>query len=194
MEHALLTGLGLAAPAGLNAYIPLLVLALVDRLSDRITLAPPFEAVSSTPGLLVLLVLLTIEIVVDKIPGLDHANDLVQSAIRPATGALLLVATAGGTTLDPWLAGLLGAVFTGSVHVAKARMRPAVTLGTGGMFNPLVSLGEDTIAVVASVGSLFLPVISLSLMAAFVLIAVSAVLRARRRAKQIRLTSTSLRR
>ena len=31
METAILTGIGLAAPAGLNAYIPLLTLALADR-------------------------------------------------------------------------------------------------------------------------------------------------------------------
>ena len=194
MEHALLTGLGLAAPAGLNAYIPLLVLALADRLSDRIALPPPFDAISSPPGLIVLLVLLTIEIAVDKIPGLDHANDLVQSAIRPATGALLLLATAGGTVIDPWLAGLLGAAVAGSVHAAKASIRPAVTLGSGGMFNPLISLGEDAIAVVASVGSIFLPILSVSLIAGFVLIAVAAVGRARRRPSRANSASTSLRR
>ena len=47
MENAILTGIGLAAPAGLNAYIPLLVLALADRVTTRITLTAPYDALSS---------------------------------------------------------------------------------------------------------------------------------------------------
>ncbi|MEA2524915.1 MAG: hypothetical protein QOF73_2142, partial [Thermomicrobiales bacterium] len=36
MENAVLTGLGLAPSAGLNAYIPLLIFALADRFTDRV--------------------------------------------------------------------------------------------------------------------------------------------------------------
>ena len=73
MEFALLTGLGLAAPAGLNAYIPLLVLALAARFSTAVTLASPFDVLSSTWAIVILLVLLTVELVVDKVPGLDNS-------------------------------------------------------------------------------------------------------------------------
>ncbi|MGI9254459.1 MAG: DUF4126 domain-containing protein, partial [Thermomicrobiales bacterium] len=79
METALLTGRGLAAPAGLNAYIPLLVLALADRLTTQVDLAAPFDALASTPVIIVLIALLTVEIVVDKIPGVDHVNDIIQT-------------------------------------------------------------------------------------------------------------------
>ncbi len=194
MEHALLTGLGLAAPAGLNAYLPLLVLALADRLSDRIVLATPYDAISSTPGLVVLLVLLTIEIGVDKIPGLDHANDLVQTAIRPAAGAVLLLATAGGGAINPWLAGLLGVAVAGSVHVAKATVRPVSTVGSGGLFTPLISLGEDVIAVVASVSAIFLPILTVGFLVLFAVFAVAAIRRARRGPAIERSASTNLRR
>jgi len=194
VEHALLTGLGLAAPAGLNAYLPLLVLALADRLSDRIVLATPYDAISSTPGLVVLLVLLTIEIGVDKIPGLDHANDLVQTAIRPAAGAVLLLATAGGGAINPWLAGLLGVAVAGSVHVAKATVRPVSTVGSGGLFTPLISLGEDVIAVVASVSAIFLPILTVGFLVLFAVFAVAAIRRARRGPAIERSASTNLRR
>ncbi len=185
MEHALLTGLGLAAPAGLNAYLPLLVLALADRFSDTITLEPPYDLLSSTGAIAVVVLLLTIEVVVDKVPGLDHANDLVQSAIRPAAGAVLAMAVAtaaagspagaavvpgGGADaggLNPVLAMLIGLVTAGAVHAAKATARPAVTLGTGGIGNPLVSVGEDLIAAVAAVVALFAPLLVLVLLVGF---------------------------
>ena len=194
MEHALLTGLGLAAPAGLNAYVPLLILALADRLSDRVALPPPYDAIASTPGLVVLLLLLTVEIGVDKVPGLDHANDLIQTVVRPAAGAFLLLATAGEGPLPPWLAGLLGVGVAGSVHLAKASVRPVSTLGTGGIFTPLISLGEDIVATTASISSIFLPILTIGFLLLFGVFAVWAILKAKRGAAMRFLGSTKLRR
>ena len=89
METAILTGIGLAAPAGLNAYIPLLALALADRATTQVTLHAPYDVLSSNIGIAILIVLLTIEIAVDKIPGVDHVNDIIQSFVRPAAGAIV---------------------------------------------------------------------------------------------------------
>ncbi len=44
---ALLTGFGLAGAAGLNAYLPLLIVALAGRFTDWIRLSPPFDALTS---------------------------------------------------------------------------------------------------------------------------------------------------
>lgn len=160
MENALLTGLGLAAPAGLNAYLPLLILALTDRLSSAVDLQRPYDALSSNWGIAIVTLLLTVEVVVDKIPGLDHANDLVQSAIRPAAGAVVaMAATSDSASINPVVPLVLGLLIAGAVHAAKAMARPVVTLATGGIGNPLVSLGEDGLAAVASVLALFLPVL-----------------------------------
>lgn len=194
MEHALLTGLGLAAPAGLNAYVPLLVLALADRVSERVTLPAPYDAIASTPGLILLVLLLTVEIAVDKVPGLDHANDLVQTAIRPAAGALLMLSTAGGVALEPWLAALLGIGAAGSIHLAKASVRPVSTVGTGGVFNPLISFAEDLVAVVASVSAIFLPILTVGFLLLFVLFAIWAIGKARRGPLFARGESMNLRR
>ena len=91
METALLTGLGLAAPAGLNAYLPLLIVGLGARFTDVIELSSPFTVLSSGWGLVVLTILLTIEIVLDKIPGVDHFNDIPQTFVRPFAGAVLMI-------------------------------------------------------------------------------------------------------
>ena len=178
MENAILTGIGLAAPAGLNAYIPLLALALADRATDRVTLTAPYDILSSNVGIAILLVLLTIEIAVDKVPGIDHLNDIIQTFIRPAAGAVVaLASTSGVVAVNPAIMLLLGLVLAGSVNAVKVTTRPAVTLGTAGVFNPVVSMVEDAAAIVASVIAIFLPTLVLVSLAIF---AVSSILLLRR--------------
>jgi hypothetical protein len=178
METAILTGIGLAAPAGLNAYIPLLALALADRATSRVTLHAPYDVLSSNLGIAILIVLLTIEITVDKIPGVDHINDLIQSLVRPAAGAVAALAATGGVvTINPAIMVLVGVVLAGSVNAVKVTTRPAVTLGTAGILNPVVSLAEDAIAVLASVVAILLPFLVILILALF---AVSSILLLRR--------------
>lgn len=168
MESAILTGLGLAPSAGLNAYIPLIALALADRFTNRITLGEPYDVISSTPGLAILLFLLTIELVVDKVPGADHINDLVGTAIRPIAGAFLMIAsTDSSDALNPVVAALLGLTLSGTVHGIKATSRPAVTASTGGFGNPFISLIEDFIAVTTSVLAILVPFAAVILLVAF---------------------------
>lgn len=160
MERALLMGLGLAAPAGLNAYLPLLVLALAARYSHFVTLARPYGFLDSWWAILLILVLLAVEVAVDKIPGLDHLNDIAQSAVRPAAGALLLMAvTYHVTSVNPAVAMVLGLLVAGSIHAAKALTRPVITVTTGGLGNPIVSLVEDGLATLASLVAIFAPVL-----------------------------------
>lgn len=195
MEYALLTGLGLAAPAGLNAYIPLLTLALADRITERVTLAAPFDALSSTPVILLLLALLTVEIVVDKVPGVDHLNDLVQTLIRPAAGAILMLATTtNAVELSPVLLAIVGILAAGGLHAAKATARPAVTLGTGGLFNPIVSMGEDMLALSASLAAIFVPLLAIAFLVLLVILAVWLARKARSRPQMTSTPSENLRR
>jgi hypothetical protein len=161
MESPFLTGLGLAGPAGLNAYIPLLVLAVADRVTNRIDLEQPYDFISSTWGIAIILLLLTVEVVVDKVPGFDHANDLLQSVIRPATGAVLLMAATNEQgVINPVVAMLLGLGTAGAVHAVKTVSRPAVTVSTAGAGNPIVSLIEDGVAIFASIMAILLPIIA----------------------------------
>lgn len=178
MENAILTGIGLAAPSGLNAYIPLLVLALADRATTKVTLHAPYDVLSSNAGIAVLVVLLTIEIAVDKIPGLDHVNDLIQSFVRPAAGAIVaLASTTGVVSVNPAVMLVLGLVLSGSVNAVKVTSRPAVTVGTAGILNPVVSVAEDIIATAASLVAIFIPSLVLLIVAIF---AVSSILLVRR--------------
>jgi hypothetical protein len=178
VETAILTGLGLAAPAGLNAYIPLLVLALADRATPLVNLSAPYDALSSNVGIALLVLLLTIEVAVDKVPGIDHLNDLVQSFVRPVAGAIVaLASTAGIVSISPAIMVLLGVVLAGSVNAVKVTTRPAMTVGTAGILNPFVSMAEDGAAVIASLIAIFVPLLVLVVLALF---ALSSILLVRR--------------
>lgn len=169
VESAILTGLGLSPSAGLNAYIPLITLALADRFTDRVKLDNPFDFISSTPGILILLFLLTIELVVDKVPGADHLNDIVQTVIRPVAGAFLMIAATNqqGDSFNAIVAGLIGVSLSGAVHGIKATSRPAITASTGGFGNPLISLVEDGIAAMTSVLAILVPIAAIILLLLF---------------------------
>lgn len=154
----ILTGIGLAAGSGLNAYLPLLILALADRFTTVIDLETPWNVFSSFWGLVVLLLVLPLELIPDKIARVDHVSDLVHSAIRPALGAAAFMAVASQEDDFHMVAAfLLGLVIAGAVHWIKASTRPGITEKTRGIGNPIVSLLEDALAAVFAVVAIFFP-------------------------------------
>jgi len=95
----LLTGAGLSAAAGLNAYIPLLLVGLGARFFDWVQLPPAWAWLSNEWVLVILGVLFVIEIVADKIPAVDTVNDWIQTIVRPTAGGILFgTGTSSSTT------------------------------------------------------------------------------------------------
>lgn len=166
-----LTGLssafGLAGSAGLNAYIPLLIVALAARFplnSPLLKLAEPYDVMGSWWAIGILSVLLLIEMTVDKIPAVDTLNDGIQTLIRPVAGAVLFAANANVITdVHPILALVAGLLVAGGVHTAKGVARPVVTATTAGTGNWAVSLVEDIISFFMSLLAVFIPIIALVL-------------------------------
>ncbi len=156
---------GLATAAGLNAYLPLLVVALLARFTDLITLEPPWDTLESWWVIGVLAVLLVIELLVDKVPAADTINDTIQTFIRPAAGAILFAASAGVISdASPVLALICGLLISGGVHAAKATARPVVTGATAGTLNPVVSTLEDIISLVLTILAILVPILALLLL------------------------------
>ena len=159
----LLTGIfsafGLSASAGLNAYIPLLAVSLLAKYTDLINLQHPWDTLSSWWIIGLLLVLSTIEFFADKIPAVNHINDIIQTFIRPAAGAIAFAASAKVITdVHPVLSMGLGLVVAGSVHAVKAvAVRPAISATTGGLANTPVSIAEDIISTIMSILAILLP-------------------------------------
>lgn len=163
------TAFGLATAAGLNAYLPLLIVALMARFTDLITLAPPWDALTSPWVIGLLAVLLAIEIVADKVPAVDHANDVIQTVVRPAAGAILFAANGNVISdMTPVLALILGILAAGSVHAAKATFRPVVTATTGGLGNPVVSTVEDIVSAALTFLAILVPVLTFVLLLALI--------------------------
>lgn len=176
---------GLAGSAGLNAYIPLLVVALAARfpLSDPLLeLRAPYDLLGNWWAISLIAVLLVIEIVADKIPAVDSVNDGIQTFVRPAAGAILFAGSANVITdIHPILALGAGLLLAGGVHATKAAARPMVTVTTAGVGNPVVSTLEDIVAAVVSVLAVVLPIIAAVLLLGALILILYAVRRWRRR-------------
>jgi len=175
------TAFGLSASAGLNAYLPLLVVALMGRFSDLITLRPPYDLLTNGWVIAVIAVLLGIEVLADKIVAVDTANDILQTFIRPTAGAVLFAGSASIISdVHPVLALICGLLVAGGVHAVKATVRPVVTATSGGVLNPAVSTLEDVAALVMSVLAILVPLLAAFLLGA-TCVAVVWWLRRRRR-------------
>jgi Domain of unknown function (DUF4126) len=156
------TAFGLSASAGLNAYIPLLAVGLIGHyFPQTLSLTKPWDTLASPWIILMLCVLVIIEMLADKVPAVNHINDLVQTFIRPAAGAVAFAASANVVTdVSPVLALACGLLVAGTVHVAKAgALRPAVTVTTGGAGNVPVSIAEDIVSTVLSIVAIILPIL-----------------------------------
>ncbi len=201
---AALTGAGLSAAAGLNAFIPLVLVGLFARFSTFLELPDSLLWLQSWPTIIIGLIFLASELVLDKIPGVDHVNDLIQTAVRPLVGGVIFAATSAAAEFDhgqfwtdnPLIAGIVGAVIAGLVHTGKATSRPAVNASTGGTGAPLASFAEDALAVGLSLVAIFMPILVTILLVAFAAAVYYFVTsgRRRRRRREVRLAQERLER
>jgi Domain of unknown function (DUF4126) len=184
-----LTGMGLSAAAGLNAYIPFLVVALGARFTDVLVLPSGYEWMESWWAIGIGAVLLAAEVVLDKVPAVDTVNDAIQTFIRPGMGGLIFAATTAASELDqstwmeenPWVSVVLGVVISGLVHTGKMAARPVVNLGTAGTGAPVVSTVEDGASLGLSVLALVAPVLTLVALVLLAWVLIWMWLRVRRR-------------
>ena len=168
MDSGIFAGIGLSAACGWNTFAPLLVLALADRVSDGAVLGfgqsntsdHPFAWIASIAGILVWLALMTLELILDKIPRVDHAVDVIGTVLRPATGALCFMAVGkSDDSIDIVLAMAVGMVIAGGIHWDKARRRLALASNSLGLGTPFVSMLEDSLSILIAVMSLILGIL-----------------------------------
>ncbi len=168
----LASAFGLSTSAGLNAYIPLLTVALLARFTGLIQLEEPWAALTNGWIIGLLVILLIIETLADKVPAVDTVNDVIQTVVRPTAGAILFAATTQETLhMSPILALGCGVILAGSVHALKTGSRPVLTATTGGTANPIASTIEDIVATVTSFVAIIFPYLILAWMFLLVLLA-----------------------
>ena len=175
----LLTGLGLSTAAGLNAYIPMLMLGLLARFTDIVHLPAGWSWMENGWVILIIAVLLVVEIVADKIPALDSVNDSVQTFVRPAAGGIVFGSGTAAQTAavsDPgqwarsggWVPVVIGVVVALAVHLTKTAVRPAANVATAGVAAPVLSTLEDVTSFGLVFIALLIPVLVLVIVAALI--------------------------
>ena len=176
---SLALGIGLAACAGIRAWLPLLLVGGLARWGV-ISLAPSFQFISGNRALILFGVATVVEIAGDKIPAVDHALDALSTVLRPAAGALLASSVLWSVS-DPLTALALGtAVGAPSAlvpHAAKSTLRIASTTFTGGLANPVLSVLEDAAALAMFVVTVLVPLLAATLVAVTAFFVVRKVLR-----------------
>jgi hypothetical protein len=160
-------GVGLAACAGLRAFLPLFVVGVAGRL-DVLPLSEPFAWLASAPALTVFGAAVLTELLADKVPVVDHLLDAAATVVKPVAGTVLAAAVM--TELSPLEATVLGLVagggVSGVVHLGKAKLRLLSTVTTAGTANPILSFGEDALAFAGSLLALAVPLLVLGALAA----------------------------
>ncbi|WP_261663148.1 DUF4126 domain-containing protein [Deinococcus sp. Marseille-Q6407] len=155
----LLPALGLSGAAGLNAYIPLLLVGLLAH-QGLVTLSPPFDLLGNPWTLLVIFAVGAVDFIGDKVPGIDHLLHLLSGWVAAAAGAILFASQSGLADVSPSLAAVLGLLVAGSVQAGRAAVRPAATTLTAGVGNPVLSTVEDGLSLGLSVLALFVPALA----------------------------------
>lgn len=198
----ILTGAGLAAAAGLNAYIPMLAIGLASRFLDAVALPPGWSWLENEWVLGILAVLLVVEFVADKIPAVDTVNDWVQTVVRPTSGGLVFGSGSASETVavtDPasffesnaWVPIATGVVLALGVHLAKMAARPLLNVATLGIAAPVASVAEDSASVLLAVLAVLLPLLLIIVIPALVVVAVLVVQKIRRRRRTPRYITVS---
>lgn len=188
----LMTGFGLASAAGLNAYIPLLSMGLLDRYTNLVHLPAGWSWLSNGWVIGIVAILLLVEIVADKIPALDSVNDTVQTFVRPTSGGIVFgsgTASQTAAVTDPgefartgqWVPVAIGVVTALVVHLTKSAVRPAANVATAGVAAPVLSTLEDFTSAGLTFVAILIPALVVVVLIALIWAAVWLLRRRRRK-------------
>ena len=158
-------GIGLAAIAGVRAYLPLIFVGLFARFG-LFTLPAPFGFLDDWLVIGALAVLALLESGLDKVPALAPILDYVQTPLRIVAGAVLFaVALQEGLDAGAIPELVAGGVIAGAVAVLKVVLRPASNAASAGVSGSFLSLIEDAVALLGAVIAVLVPLVPLFLVA-----------------------------
>ncbi len=181
---------GLALASGVNAYFPMLAFAIAARWLHLYKVNPSFSFITQTWFMVILAILALADLFADKIPVIDHIWDAIHTVIRPMAGAFVAAASDNrihvlpnttfmgthfmtmGINLSVTLVVVMviGGVLALMTHLTKASTRVASTATTAGLLNIVLSIIEDIGVVIATLLSLFAPVVMFVIVLLFVLV------------------------
>ena len=156
-------GLGLSAASGFRVFLPPMLLSgainfgLMDS-SGNLAMLDGWGAFS------LLLIAVVLEIGSYLIPWIDNLLDVVASPAAVVAGIALMGTVLGSeTNFDPivqWsIAAVGGGGAAGTVQAGTVATRAVSTGTTGGLANPIVSIGEAFMAILVTVLAILAPVL-----------------------------------
>ena len=169
--------------SGVNAYLTVALMNLLGRAG----VGDVPEELQGDGVLYAALVLYAIEFVVDKVPLLDSAWDVLHTVVRPAIASAIGVAVggdAGAVGIEEAFAGGGAGAMAFASHAVKASIRLGVNSSPEPASNIVVSLLEDGLVAGVTILALEHPmpaaIIALILLATGIALAVFLFKRARR--------------
>ena len=157
----------LAWASGIRLYLVIFVVGLAGYLG-YIDLPPGLGVIEHPWVIATAGVMLFMEFLVDKVPGVDSAWDAIHTFIRIPAGALL-AAGATGDTLSALTvaAGLLGGTVTAGTHFTKAGGRAMINASPEPFSNWTASFSEDAVVLSGIWFAFTHPLVFLFLLLAF---------------------------
>ena len=155
-------GLALAATCGLRAFLPLFAIGCLGA-TGQIELAQPYEWMQRPTALIGLGAAVLLEVAGDKFPMVDHVLDSAAVLVKPI--AAMVASASVMTDMDPMVTAVVGLLVGGTlaegVHLVKAKARLWSSALTASLANPVLSLLEDAVAVVATVVAFLAPLFAI---------------------------------
>lgn len=170
LSAAALAG-GMSWASGLRLYMTLFMAGMLGR-TGWLALPSALKVLESPWVLGVAGVLLVVEFLADKIPGVDSAWDAIQTFIRIPAGAILSVAALG--QMDPaWtvVAALLGGTLAASAHFTKAGSRALINTSPEPFSNWAASFSEEAVVAAGLWAAFYHPWLWFVLLALFLVLA-----------------------
>ena len=154
------TVLGLTLAAGQNPYAALFLLAVLAR-SDNVALSlqSPFTFLSHTAAIGVIFVLAGVQVFVDKHPRWGRVEALTSAVARPLCAIVIVLSLLGTASADVWLWVGVAIVIAFCSHYFRIRLRRQLADSMGGMAYFLVSLMLDSVALIAALLAILVPVV-----------------------------------
>lgn len=170
LSAAALAG-GLSWASGIRLYMTLFVAGWFGR-AGWIELPPALQVLESPWVIALTGVLLIVEFLADKVPGIDSAWDALQTFIRVPAGAVLGAATLGEMGAE-WstMAAILGGTFAAGAHATKAGSRALINTSPEPFSNWAASFSEDVAVLGGLWAAFFHPWVLFGFLAVFFIIA-----------------------
>lgn len=170
LSAAALAG-GMSWASGIRLYMMLFIAGWFSRMG-WISLPSTLQILESPWVLGVTGVLLVVEFLADKVPGVDSVWDAFQTFIRIPAGAIVGAAAMG--QMDPaWtmVAALLGGTIAAGAHLTKAGSRALINASPEPFSNWAASFSEDAAIVGGLWAAFFHPWILFAFLAVFFIFA-----------------------